>query len=79
MVWPSANRPASFLVLPEDGVDVLRRQVRPRYVIANGRLVAESPVADTVLHWPGDAPRAVDFVRDADRPTPAGAPAPIPT
>jgi cytosine deaminase len=73
------GQPASFLVLPAaDGVDVIRRQVRPRYVIANGRLVAEGPVADTVLHWPGDEPRSVDFVRDADRAATAGAPALVP-
>jgi cytosine deaminase len=64
----AVGRPASFLVLPAaDGVDVLRRQVRPRYVVAHGRLVAEGPTADTVLYWPGEEPRAVDFVRDADR------------
>jgi cytosine deaminase len=63
------GRPASFLVLPAaDGVDVLRRQVRPRHVVAHGRVVAESPVATPVLRWPGDEPRPVDFVRDADRP-----------
>jgi cytosine deaminase len=63
------GRPASFLVLPAtDGVDVLRRQVRPRYVVANGHLVAQAPVADPVLHWPGEEPRPVDFVRDTDRP-----------
>jgi cytosine deaminase len=64
------GRPASFLVLPAaDGVDVLRRQVRPRYVVAHGRVVAEAPVAEPVLHWPGEQPRPVDFVRDADRPS----------
>jgi cytosine deaminase len=64
----AVGRPASFLVLPAaDGVDVLRRQVRPRYVIAHGRVVAEGPAADTVLYWPGEEPRTVDFVRDADR------------
>jgi cytosine deaminase len=62
------GRPASFLVLPAaDGVDVLRRQVRPRFVVAHGRLVAEAPLADPVLHWPGEEPSPVDFVRDADR------------
>jgi cytosine deaminase len=63
------GRPASFLVLPAaDGVDVLRRQVRPRYVIARGHVVAESPVAAPVLRWPGEEPRPVDFIRDGDRP-----------
>jgi peptidoglycan/xylan/chitin deacetylase (PgdA/CDA1 family) len=72
----AVGRPASLLVLPAaDGIDVLRRQVRPRYVVANGRLVAENPVADTVLHWPGEAPRSVDFVRDADRAHPPSMPA----
>jgi cytosine deaminase len=62
------GRPASFLVLPAtDGVDVLRRQVRPRYVIAHGRVVAEFPAAAPVLRWPGEEPRPVDFVRDSDR------------
>ncbi|ETK30786.1 cytosine deaminase, partial [Microbispora sp. ATCC PTA-5024] len=63
------GRPASFLVLPaQDGVDVLRRQVRPRFVVARGRVVAETPKADAVLRWPGEEPGPVDFVRDADRP-----------
>nr|WTB35037.1 cytosine deaminase [Streptomyces sp. NBC_00830] len=71
----AVGRPASFLVLPAaDGIDVLRRQVRPRYVIAKGHVVAEGPGADTVLFWPGEEPRAVDFVRDADR---VAAPAPV--
>jgi len=62
------GRPASFLVLhAADGADVLRRQVRPRYVVARGQVVAESPQAAPVLHWPGEEPRTVDFVRDADR------------
>jgi cytosine deaminase len=66
----AVGRPASFLVVPAaDGIDILRRQVQPRYVIAHGRLVAERPVADTMLHWPGEQPRPVDFLRDADRPT----------
>jgi cytosine deaminase len=64
------GRPASFLVLPAtDGIDVLRRQVRPRYVIAHGHLVAQTPIAEPVLHWPGEKPRPVDFIRDTDRPT----------
>jgi cytosine deaminase len=70
----AVGRPASFLVLPAaDGIDVLRRQVRPRYVIAHGRVVAEGPAADGVLYWPGEEPRLVDFVRDADRTAPPGA------
>ncbi|HXA58485.1 MAG TPA: cytosine deaminase, partial [Streptosporangiaceae bacterium] len=71
----AVGRPASFLVLPAaDGVDVLRRQVRPRYVVAHGRVVAEGPAADTMLYWPGEEPRHVDFVRDADQ---AGTPAAV--
>jgi cytosine/creatinine deaminase len=71
----AVGRPASFLVLPAaDGVDVLRRQVRPRYVVAHGRVVAEGPTADTMLYWPGEEPRHVDFVRDADQ---AGTPAAV--
>jgi cytosine/creatinine deaminase len=62
------GRPASFLVLPAtDGVDVLRRQVRPRYVIAHGHVVAESPEVSPVLRWPGEEPRPMDFIRDGDR------------
>jgi cytosine/creatinine deaminase len=62
------GRPASFLVLPATGAaDVLRRHVRPRYVIARGHLLAESPVAESVVYWPGEQARPVDFVRDADR------------
>ncbi|MDX6431797.1 MAG: cytosine/creatinine deaminase [Streptosporangiaceae bacterium] len=71
----AVGRPASFLVLPAaDGADVLRRQVRPRYVVAHGRVVAEGPTADTMLYWPGEEPRQVDFVRDTDR---AGTPAAV--
>jgi hypothetical protein len=33
-------------------------------------VVAEGPAVDTVLHWPGEEPRTVDFVREADRPIP---------
>ncbi len=36
------GRPASFVLLPAaDPFDVVRRQVRPTHVVANGRLVAE--------------------------------------
>ncbi|GAA1786926.1 hypothetical protein HC028_25100 [Planosporangium flavigriseum] len=51
-----------------DRIDILRRQVRPRYVVAHGHLVAENPVAETTLHWPGEETRTVDFLRDTDRP-----------
>lgn len=62
------GRPASFLVLhATDGVDVLRRQVRPRYVIAHGHVVVESPQVAPMLRWPGEEPRPVDFVRDGDQ------------
>jgi cytosine deaminase len=62
------GRPASFVVLPAlDGIDVLRRHVRPRYVIARGHLLAEGPAAESVVYWPGEEARTVDFVRDGDR------------
>ena len=40
----AAGRPASLIVLPAtDPFDAVRRQVRPWYVIAHGRVVAETP------------------------------------
>jgi cytosine deaminase len=64
----SAGKPASFLVLDAaDGFDVVRRQVRPRYVVARGRLVAEAPAGATVVSWPGKEPVSVDFRREEDR------------
>jgi cytosine deaminase len=62
------GRPASFLLLDAaDGFDVVRRQVRPRTVVANGRVVAEGPATGSTLRWPGRAPETVDFTRPADR------------
>jgi cytosine deaminase len=62
------GRPASFLVLDaQDGFDVIRRQVRPRTVVAKGRVVAEGPATGSTVHWPGSAPEVVDFVRPGDR------------
>jgi cytosine/creatinine deaminase len=61
------GRPGSFLVLDAaDSFDVVRRQVRPRYVVARGRVVAEGPEHATRLTWPGEAPRLVDFRREGD-------------
>jgi cytosine deaminase len=61
------GRPGSFLVLDAaDSFDVVRRQVRPRYVIARGRVVAEGPEHATRLTWPGEEPRSVDFRREGD-------------
>lgn len=62
----AAGRPASFMVLPASSpTDAVRRQVRPRWVLAHGRVVAESDPAPTRLRWDGGE-RAVDFVRAAD-------------
>jgi cytosine/creatinine deaminase len=63
-----AGKPASFVVLDAaDGFDVVRRQVRPRYVVSRGRLVAEGPAGATVVSWPGEEPVSVDFRREEDR------------
>jgi cytosine deaminase len=62
-----AGRPASLIVLPAtDPFDAIRRQVRPWYVIANGRVVAETPPVAANLTWPGEAPTKIDFVRQSD-------------
>jgi cytosine deaminase len=64
----AVGRPASFLLLDAtDGFDVVRRQVRPRLVVAKGRVVAEGPATGSTLHWPGRPPEGVDFTRPADR------------
>jgi cytosine/creatinine deaminase len=61
------GHPASFLVLDaEDPFDVVRRQVRPRYVVSRGRVVAEGPQHGTRVTWPGKEPRLVDFRREGD-------------
>jgi len=62
-----AGRPASLMVLPAtDPFDALRRQVRPWYVISNGRIVAHTPPVAASLTWPGEAAATVDFVRQSD-------------
>jgi len=62
-----AGRPASLIVLPAtDAFDAVRRQVRPWYVIAKGRVVAETPPVAATLTWPGQAATKVDFVRQSD-------------
>jgi cytosine deaminase len=56
--------PASFVLLPAPTPqEALRRQVRPRYVVSHGRVVAETPPAVArLLAWPGEeAPYEVDF------------------
>jgi len=46
----AAGRPASLIVLPAtDPFDAVRRQVRPWYVIAHGRVVAETPPVAATL------------------------------
>jgi cytosine deaminase len=61
------GRPASLIVLPAtDPFDAVRRQVRPWYVIAHGRVVAETPPVATTLTWPGEAEAKIDFVRERD-------------
>jgi cytosine deaminase len=44
----------------------VRRQVRPWYVIAHGRIVAETPPVAATLTWPGEAVAKIDFVRQRD-------------
>jgi cytosine deaminase len=60
------GRPASFVVLPASSpMDAIRRQVRPRWVVAHGRVVATADPAPTRLRWlDGDVD--VDFVRARD-------------
>jgi cytosine deaminase len=63
-----AGRPASLIVLPAaNSFDVIRRQVRPTHVIAQGRLIATAPSAATTLTWPGRNDEQIDFVRQRDR------------
>lgn len=57
--------PASFVLLPaESPTEAVRRQVRPRYVVSRGTVLAETPAAaPRMLAWPGEAgPTEVDFV-----------------
>ncbi|MFH7595365.1 cytosine deaminase [Streptomyces racemochromogenes] len=55
--------PASFVLLPAPTPEeAVRRQVRPRYVVARGAVLAETPPAPTRLWWPGQqGPFDVDF------------------
>ncbi|MFI5984465.1 cytosine deaminase [Streptomyces sp. NPDC051555] len=54
--------PANFVLLPAPSPsEALRRQVRPRFVVSRGRVLAETPVAPTRLSWPGEDPAPVDF------------------
>jgi cytosine deaminase len=63
----AVGRPASLIVLPAtDPFDALRRQVRPWYVIANGRVVAETAPVAATLTWPGEPATRIDFVRRRD-------------
>lgn len=51
---------ANMLILPaHNGFDALRRQVRPRYSVRTGKLLAETPTPTTTLHL--DTPYLVDF------------------
>ncbi len=60
------GRPASFVVLPASSpLDAVRRQVRPRWVVSRGRVVAETEAAPARLDWLGSGVE-VDFVREAD-------------
>ncbi|MGW1762836.1 cytosine deaminase [Streptomyces sp. NPDC002073] len=63
----AAGRPASFVLLPADSpADAIRRQVRPRYVVSRGRVLAETPPTPTRLYWPQEPALDVDFVRRGD-------------
>ncbi|MEU9231271.1 cytosine deaminase [Streptomyces subrutilus] len=54
--------PASFVLLPAPTPEeAVRRQVRPRYVVSHGTVLATTPPAPTVLTWPGEPPAEVDF------------------
>lgn len=66
----AVGRPASFVLLPASGAfDAVRRQVRPAYVVAHGRVVARTPPRVTRLAWPGREPEDVDFVRRSEQST----------
>ncbi len=59
------GNPASFVLLPaESPTEAVRRQVRPRYVVSHGTVLAETPAAPArLLAWPGEeGPSEVDFV-----------------
>ena len=58
------GHPANLLILPaESGFDALRKQVRARYSIRNGRIVAETPPTCTTLHL--DTLETITFTRNA--------------
>jgi cytosine deaminase len=60
----ATGHPASFVILPAiDPFDVIRRQVRPTYVVAHGTLIAQTPLAPTTLTWPGRPSELIDFTR----------------
>jgi cytosine deaminase len=64
----AVGRPANLLVVPADSpFDAVRRQVRPRWVIAGGTVVAETTPEPTWLTWPGDTVRPTAFVPPADQ------------
>jgi cytosine deaminase len=63
----SIGQPASFVITPAlDPFDLVRRQVRPTHVVANGRIVAQTPKPLTELRWPGEEPMPIDFVRQRE-------------
>ncbi|MEV7614795.1 cytosine deaminase [Streptomyces sp. NPDC089799] len=58
------GNPADFVLLPAPSpAEAVRRQVRPRYVVSRGRVVAQTPATPTRLTWPGQEPADVDFTR----------------
>ncbi|MFE2197015.1 amidohydrolase family protein [Streptomyces amritsarensis] len=58
----TAGAPASFVLLPVPSPEeAIRRQVRPRYVVSRGCVLAETPPAPTRLSWPGEPPSDIDF------------------
>ncbi|MFE5558570.1 cytosine deaminase [Streptomyces sp. NPDC056544] len=60
----TAGAPASFVLLPAPSPEeAIRRQVRPRYVVSRGTVLAETPPAPTRLNWPGEPPSEIDFSR----------------
>ncbi|MFF1778986.1 cytosine deaminase [Streptomyces virginiae] len=60
----TAGNPASFVLLPAPSPEeAIRRQVRPRYVVSRGTVLAETSPAPTRLNWPGEPPSEIDFSR----------------
>ncbi|GIU46781.1 cytosine deaminase [Shewanella sairae] len=56
------GKPGNLLILPADnGFDALRRQVPVRYSVRNGRVLAETQIAQTQIHL--DTAEAVTFRR----------------